>query len=148
MDLPRRPSVVVLPAGLSFVNESGFSPELDKFIAAEIQSLEQLEILLLLSGNPHKWWTATGVYEVVKSSLQSVEGRLREMTERGILKKETDSEVRYQFAPAQENFWKLVSELREAYKERSVKVVQAIYSAKTAPDAVQEFARAFRLRKD
>jgi hypothetical protein len=128
------------------VSESGFSAELDRFIAAEIQSLEQLEILLLLSGNPHKWWSAAGVYEVVKSSLGSVENRLKDMAGRKVLA--TDAEGRYQFAPAHEDYWKLVSELREAYKERSVKVVQAIYSARSAPDGVQEFARAFRLRRD
>lgn len=128
------------------VSEKVFSDQLEKFIAAEINSLEQLEILLLLSGNPHKWWTATGVYEVIKSSVHSVRERLNEMADRGLLTKETDSEVRYQFSPKNEQFWNITSELRDAYKERSVKVVQAIYNK--PPDAVQEFARAFRLRKD
>jgi hypothetical protein len=128
------------------MSESGFSNELDKFIAREINSLEQLEILLFVSGNPHKWWTVQDVYNVVKSSLQSVGERLNEMVERGLLRKETDAEVRYQFAPSDENVWNLTSELRTAYKEKSVKVVQAIYSK--PPDAVQEFAKAFRLRKD
>ena len=129
------------------MSETGFSDELDRFIAAEIKSLEQLEILLLLSGNPHKWWTAQGVYDVIKSSLGSVEGRLREMAERGMLRQEPDSANRYQFAPADESIWRLIAELREAYKERPVKVVQAIYTAKP-PDGVREFARAFRIRKD
>ena len=129
------------------MSESAFSKELDRFIAEEIQTLEQLEILLLLSGNPHKWWSAKGVYDVVKSSLPSVEARLNVMTERGLLRKEVETETRYQFAPTDEAIWGLVSELREAYKERSVKVVQAIYSAK-APDGIQEFARAFRVRKE
>jgi hypothetical protein len=129
-----------------FVSERVFSEDLEKFIAAEINSLEQLEILLLLSGNPHKWWTASGVYEVVKSSMQSVQDRLDEMVAREFLRKEIDSEVRYQFAPTNGDVWRIISELREAYKERSVKVVQAIYSK--PPDAVQEFARAFRLRRD
>jgi hypothetical protein len=128
------------------VSERVFSEELERFIAAEINSLEQLEILLLLSGNPHKWWSAEGVYDVIKSSVQSVRDRLEEMTHRGMLRKEVESEVRYQFAPASDDLWKVTSELRDAYKERSVKVVQAIYSK--PPDAVQEFARAFRLRKD
>lgn len=128
------------------MSESGFSDELDKFIAAEINSLEQLEILLLLSGNPHRWWTAQDVYNVIKSSTQSVADRLNQMVERGFLKAETDDEMRFQFGPADENIWRIISELRNAYKERSVKVVQAIYSK--PPDAVQEFARAFRLRKD
>jgi hypothetical protein len=128
------------------VNESGFSDELERFIAVEINSLEQLEILLFISGNPHKWWTVQDVYNVVKSSLQSVAERLEQMVERGFLKKETDKEVRFQFAPGDETLWNLTSELRTAYKEKSVKVVQAIYSK--PPDAVQEFAKAFRLRKD
>jgi hypothetical protein len=128
------------------VSESGFSDELDKFIAVEINSLEQLEILLLLSGNPHKWWTAQGVYEVVKSSPQSVQERLQQMVERGILRLEGQGEVRYQFGATEGDIWRTITELREAYKERSVKVVQAIYSK--PPDAVQEFARAFRVRKD
>jgi hypothetical protein len=128
------------------VSESGFSNELDRFIALEINSLEQLEILLFVSGNPHKWWTVQDVYNVVKSSLQSVGDRLNEMVERGFLKKESDAEVRYQFAPGDEKVWNMTAELRNAYKEKSVKVVQAIYSK--PPDAVQEFAKAFRLRKD
>ena len=129
-----------------FVSERPFSDELEKFIAVEINSLEQLEILLLLSGNPHRSWTVNGVYEVIKSSPQSVKDRLNEMAERGVLRKEVEGEVRYQFAPTNDALWKITSELRDAYKERSVKVVQAIYSK--PPDAVQEFARAFRLRKD
>jgi hypothetical protein len=128
------------------MSEKVFSEELEKFIAAEINSLEQLEILLLLSGNPHKWWSAKSVYEVVKSSIQSVQDRLEEMVARGILRKETDTEVRFQFGPRDEAVWRITTELRDAYKERSVKVVQAIYSK--PPDPVQEFARAFRLRKD
>jgi hypothetical protein len=126
------------------VSESGFSEQLDHFIAQEINSLEQLEILLFVSGNPHKWWTVQDVYNVVKSSLQSVGERLNEMVTRGFVRKDTDE--RYQFAPQDENIWDLTSELRNAYKEKSVKVVQAIYSK--PPDAVQEFAKAFRLRKD
>ena len=128
------------------MSESGFSEQLDKFIAQEIGSLEQLEILLFVSGNPHKWWTAQDIYNVVKSSPQSVGERLDEMVARGFLRKETDAETRYQFAPTDETLWNLISELRSAYKEKPVKIVQAIYSK--PPDAVQEFAKAFRLRKD
>jgi hypothetical protein len=130
------------------VSESGFSEELEGFIATEIKSVEQLEILFLLSGTPHKWWTAKAVYEVIKSSLASVKDRLEEMVRRGLVKQESGNEPTFQFAPNNEGVWSIVAELRDAYKERSVKVVQAIYSKPAAPDGVQEFARAFRLRKD
>ena len=128
------------------MSESGFSEDLDKFIASEIESLEQLEILLLLSGNPHKWWTAQSVYDVIKSSPASVQDRLKDFADRSILKRESEKEVRYQFSPTEEKLWRIVTELREAYKERSVKVVQAIYAK--PPDPMTEFARAFRIRKE
>ena len=128
------------------VSESGFPEQLDRFIAQEIGSLEQLEVLLCVSGNPQKWWTIQDVYNVVKSSLPSITERLNEMVVRGFLKKEASTDARYQFAPNDENLRKLISELCNAYKEKSVKVVQAIYSK--PPDAVQEFAKAFRVRKD
>lgn len=128
------------------MNESGFSNELSGFISARIKSLEQLEILLLLSGNPHKHWTAQGVYEVVKSSIGSVKERLKEFCEAGIVKVEDGAETYYRFSPESEVIWNVVNELREAYKQRPVKVVEAIYSK--PPEGVEEFARAFRLRKE
>ena len=128
------------------MSESGFSDQLNRFIAQEIGSLEQLEVLLFVSANPQKWWTVRDVYNVVKSSLPSITERLNEMVARGFLRKEAGPEVRYQFGPNDENLQQLISELSNAYKEKSVKVVQAIYSK--PPDAVQEFAKAFRVRKD
>jgi hypothetical protein len=128
------------------VNDSGFSSELEKFIAEDIQSLEQVEILLLLSGSPDRWWSGRAVYEVVKSNPGSVDARLEELAERGIVQRQKQVETEYRFSPPDEKIWKVVNELRDAYKERPVKVVQAIYSK--PPDAVQEFARAFRVRKD
>ena len=76
------------------VSESGFLKELDAFIAEEMKSLEQLEILLLVSGNPHKWWSAATVYEVVKSNPASVAGRLSELAARGMVRKESGAETR------------------------------------------------------
>lgn len=128
------------------MNESGFSEQLERFIAREIGSLEQLEVLLCLAAHPDKWWTVQDVYNVVKSSVPSVGERLSEMVASGFLRREGDAGVRYQFAPRDENLRALISELGAAYKEKSVKVVQAIYSK--PPDAVQEFAKAFRVRKD
>jgi hypothetical protein len=127
--------------------ENDFSDELARFIAAEISSVEQLEILLLLSGNPHRWWSPQAVYDVVKSNPASVAERLEEFTSHQIVKPDEGSSKSYQFSPENQAVWKLVSELREAYKQRPVKVVQAIYSRRTT-DPVTEFAKAFQLKKD
>jgi hypothetical protein len=126
------------------VSDNGFSEELARFVSAEVPSVEQLEMLLLLSGNPHRWWSASAVYEVIKSNPASVKERLQEFTDKQILKK--DESGCYQFSPENQAVWRLVSELREAYKQRPVKVVEAIYSRRT--DTVREFAKAFRFKKD
>ena len=54
-------------APTSHSDQSGFlSRELEEFIAHEIGTLEQLEIILYFFQNPGKWWNETQVYEVVK----------------------------------------------------------------------------------
>jgi len=128
------------------VPDSGLSEELEKFITGEIHSLEELEILLLLSLDPRKWWTANMVYDVVKSSPASVEERLKRFARRGMLKTENAAEIHYQFSLQDEKPQRIMSDLRQAYKTHPVKVVQAIYAQ--PPDPMSEFAKAFRIRKD
>jgi hypothetical protein len=128
------------------VSDLEFSTRLSQFIAVEIHTVEQLEILLLLSGTPHKWWSTQMVYEVVRSNLNSIQDRLGHFAKDGLLKRESGTEERYQFAPEHEDIWQAVQELREAYKARPVKVVQAIYTER--PSSIEEFAKAFNLRPD
>lgn len=126
--------------------DSGLSEELEKFITGEIHSLEGLEILLLLSADPRKWWTANMVYDVVKSSPASVEERLKRFAARGMLKTENAAEIRYQFSAQEAELQRIMAGLRQAYKTHPVKVVQAIYAQ--PPDPMSEFAKAFRIRKE
>jgi hypothetical protein len=127
------------------VINSGFSEDLTRFIQAEIQSIEQLEILLLLAGEPHRFWSPEAVYAVVKSSQASVSERLKAFADRRILKCEEVPEIRFQFAPETDMLWRNITELVQAHKQRPLKVIEAIYSR--PPDAIQEFAKAFDFRK-
>jgi hypothetical protein len=126
------------------VSDSGFSEELERFIKEQIRSLEQLEILLLLSSAPDKKWTEQAVYEVIKSSRSSVAARLNELVSQKLLSTETAAV--FTFSPESETVKRLVQELAVAYKQRPVRVVELLYSR--PPDAVQEFAKAFKLRKE
>jgi hypothetical protein len=126
------------------VSDSGFSEELERFIKEQIRSLEQLEILLLLSSAPGKKWTEQAVYEVIKSSRASVSARLNELVSQKLLSTETATV--FTFSPESETVKRLVQELAVAYKQRPVRVVELLYSR--PPDAVEEFAKAFKLRKE
>lgn len=86
------------------------------------------------------------VYEAVKTNPVSIQQRLREFREESILIEESGSPPYYRFNPSAEKLWPVINELREEYKQRPVKVLEAIYAK--PPEGVGEFAKAFRLRKE
>lgn len=103
------------------------SSDLKRFIAVHIQSLEQFEIILLLSSNPH-CWKAGDVYAAVRSNPESVEARLDEFAQNGFLKKTRSPEVQYHYQPADESLARMVFELCEEYQTRPLKVMEQIYT--------------------
>lgn len=130
----------------SNVEMSDIPPALEKFIAEEIGSIEQLEILLTVAASPDRYWSAKEVYDVVKSSVQSADRRLKEFANRGLLRQHPDSHGQFQFCPSRAKCRELVEELDEFYRNRPVKIIQFIYSR--VPQGVTEFARAFQIREN
>ncbi len=128
--------------------ESGIPAEVERFIASHIKSIEQLEVLLLLSSAPEKRWSVAAVYEVIRSSEASVHERLNELEAQGLVESRSASTPVYQFSPSNPEASTVVADLALAYKERRVKVVQTIYSPPIVPTAAEEFANAFKLRKE
>jgi hypothetical protein len=108
-----------------------------------IESVEHLEILLLLAAQD-KSWSAAEIFHKIQSSQASVDQRLGALVAAGLLTK--DSAGRFRFTPRDEDTRQVVVDLGEAYKTRPVKIIEAIYSRKT--DAVRSFADAFKFRKD
>jgi hypothetical protein len=113
------------------------------FIAQEIQSVEQLEILLLLAEAPERRWKAREIFDKIRSNEQSVLTRLQRLAARGLLREEPEGF--FQFQPSQAGHKELVDELARLYRERRVKITELIYARRADP--VQNFADAFKLRK-
>ena len=116
-----------------------------QLLRERIRSIEQLEILLLLRESGDRFWNAAEVYQEVRSSERSVAQTLERLCLKGLLDCDKATS-RYRFAPQTEAMKTAIDHLAELYAERRVRVVEAIYSEPL--DAVDEFARAFRLRKD
>ncbi|HTD65305.1 MAG TPA: hypothetical protein VK846_02090 [Candidatus Limnocylindria bacterium] len=120
-----------------------------RFIASHIRSLEQLEVLLLLSAQPHRDWTAADVYNVVRSSEASIFERLDELRMSGLLSSvESGGSVAktYRFAPSSPELAAVTDLLAHEHKERRVKIVELIYSPQAEP--LKGFADAFKFKKD
>jgi hypothetical protein len=117
------------------------------FIAKYISSLEQLEVIVLVSEAPLRTWTAREVFDLVLSSEASIANRLADFATKGVLTAVgTNGPPAYQFAPPTEEMRAAVALTVQFYRERPFQAIKAIF--KPQVDPVQAFADAFRFRKE
>ena len=112
------------------------------FIAAHLESVAQLEVLLLLRAAPDKQWTVEEVARAQVSAPDSIGRCLGPLAERGLLARDGDV---YRYAPpaAQEP---VVDQLAKAYATRRPTVIAQIF-APPASGAASTLAEGFRFRR-
>ncbi|HET6513462.1 MAG TPA: hypothetical protein VFH43_14820 [Candidatus Kapabacteria bacterium] len=125
------------------MSSEGLSDNVKQFIAEFISSVEQLEILLFLFGASPRGGTAESIAKDLYVAPESVQRRLVEFTEKGLLRKQ-EGEL-YTFSPEKKELDRTVHELSLAYKERRVAVINQIFS--NPQDHLRSFADAFKFKK-
>lgn len=120
-------------------------PALERFIARSIDSIETVEILLLLARTPDTYWTA----EALESHLGMRSGsgadrRLAFLAENGLVVRGASGGYRY--AAASDEQRQLVADLAVAYSERRAAVVNTVFSENLA--RLRAFAEAFRVKRE
>jgi hypothetical protein len=120
----------------------GIPDRVAQFIARHIDSVEQLEVLLLLRGDPGRAWTADELGATLRSVPDSVLLRLRDLHAHGLV--EPDGET-WRFSPAADGT--LVGDVEDCWKARRAALIALIF-AEPGDDPARDFADAFRLRKD
>lgn len=117
------------------------------FIRRYINSLEQLEILLLLSSAPDRRLSVEEIYEEIRSNRDSIQRRLDQMTAQGLVEPSGREEQRvFRYKAATPELVEAIEELSVVYKEHRVTVIELIFAEPPSP--IQGFADAFRIRKD
>ena len=111
------------------------------FIDRHIESVEQLEILLLLAQETRDW-SFTEIFKRIQSSEISIMQRLQQLIAAGFV---VTNQGQFRFEPADAGVRETIRQLSDLYRQRRVRVIEAIYNRKT--DAVQSFADAFRFKK-
>lgn len=124
--------------------DDGIPEDVRLFVAAEIHSVEQLEVLLGLHRRPSQWLTPETVAAELRTSASSVSALMSEMAKRGLLEAEDGRGYRYR--PTRPETERMVQTLDRLYGERRVTIITLIFSKPM--DAVRAFSDAFRLRKD
>lgn len=125
------------------MDEQALNHEVVDFIVQFVDSVEQMEVLCLLSGEPEKAWSAGEIFKRVQSSEKSTLGCLLGFVKKGLVE---EKEGVFRFSPKSDALSKAVLDTTRAYHEKPVRVVEAIY--KKPSSAIEDFADAFRLRKD
>lgn len=127
------------------VSEEGLTNEARQFLRAYIHSIEQLEVLALLRGDPSRAWTTAAIYERILSNERSIAARLSQFEKEGIVTPAANQPAAYVYRADDLARDHAIDEILQAYKHRRVLVIETIF--RPADEAAQSFANAFRFKK-
>jgi hypothetical protein len=116
-------------------------PELFHFIRERFASVWALELLLLMRGEPDRWWTVADLAAQMRANETLVESALAGLEVARLVERDADGGRR--FAPADAHMAELCGRLAAAFKERPVSVIKTIA---TPPDKLKGLADAFRFK--
>jgi DNA-binding Lrp family transcriptional regulator len=128
------------------LTQSDLPDEVRRFIAHHIESVEQVEILLLLYQHSERAWSAEAVARELRIAPRSAGERMEGMMRSGLLSRQGVSPEEYRYAPRDTKLEEGVRGLSAEYALRRVTIVNFIYSKPI--DKIRTFADAFRLKKD
>jgi len=126
--------------------ETGISDRVRILIADQIESVVQLEILLLLRDGAEREFAAREVADVLRIGPTWAEPHLVGLCARGMLVCTNEAEKRYRYQPNSAELAAAIDELAQSYAERRVSVTALIFSRPPSP--LRDFSDAFRLRKE
>lgn len=134
---------------LAAVEEMPESPDIPRnvlrFIAEEIDTVPQLETLLLLCAAEESGWSEEEVAARIYVSRETARNILLALQGRHLIVAAGDP-PQYRYSPGQRGMRELISEVAVAYRHHLVPMATFIHSKASA--SVREFARAFDLKKD
>ena len=116
--------------------------DLRDFILRHIDSIAQLEALLLLRRNPEETWTAEASAKRLYISEADATNVLDRLCADGLLR---CSENLYHFAGQSNEQRQMVDRLADTYSRHLIQVTNLIH---TKPRRLREFADAFKIRKE
>ena len=130
----------------------GLPDDVVRFIGDHINSVEQLEVLLLLRATRPKAWDADAVAKELRIAPISAGERLEDLSVRGLAAASEEPAAGYRYSPRTGELDRAVGRLASVYAERRVSVITQIFSkpedaTPTPGDNIRLFSDAFKFRK-
>ncbi|MPZ73131.1 MAG: hypothetical protein GEU74_07855 [Nitriliruptorales bacterium] len=119
---------------------------MQQFIAEHVSSVAQLEVLLLMHGEPDVPRTADDLAESLRIDRDWAAAELKGLHSKGLVAPSDGPPGGYCYMPHDEPTATAVDALAKVFSTHRVSVITLIFSK--PDDAVASFADAFKLRKD
>jgi len=124
--------------------DTGIPENVRQFIFAYIDSVEQLEVLLLLRACRDQSFAAKNVSDAMRTSFDSATNRLATLQRQGFLSFDPANGI-YKYAPANADVDALLGQVEDVYRVRKHKVLELIFSP--MKKVARNFADAFVVNK-
>jgi hypothetical protein len=120
-------------------------PAVRELISKHLSSMDHVELLVLLSADESRRWTAERAAEAVHAAVRNIARVLEQLEVAGLLGREGSGDgATFRYAPSQPGMRDAVAALVVMYHQRPVTLVRAIYERPANP--LISFAEAFRLK--
>jgi hypothetical protein len=127
-----------------FVTGAALPQRVQRFLMTHVDSVEKLEVLLLLRARTERQWTASEVAQELRITDVSAAARLADLSSSRLLVSDGGQPEVYRYSPANSDDVRSIAELAVAYSERRVSVITFIFSK--PQERVRGFADAFLLK--
>lgn len=117
--------------------------EAKALIALSVDSVESIELLMLLRRAPDTFWRSEAASQQLGIAREITNRKLAALTAAGLLVRGAETGA-YRYAPRDEEMEARIAWLAEAYANRRVAVIHAIYSANL--EKLRAFSDAFKLK--
>lgn len=116
--------------------------ELREFLARHVDSIAQLEALLLLRGAPGAVWDAKSTAKRLYIGDQEATETLAHLAAHGLISSDAAG---YKFGPQTHELSGMVDLLTEHYKRHLIPITNLVHAK---PRRIRQFADAFKLKKE
>lgn len=127
------------------MTDAALPQRVQRFLMTHIDSIEKLEVLLLLRNRAEREWMASAVAQELRITEASAAARLADLTSGELLVSASGAPPAYRYSPANSDEVHSISELVVTYSERRVSVITFIFSK--PQERVRCFAEAFLFTK-
>lgn len=122
--------------------ESAVPEHVRAFVAQHIDSVEQLEVLLLVRDHAERRWSADQVAAELRIDPRSAAQRLEDLRDVGLL---AGAEPAFSYRPRTPALADQTAELASMYQTHRVAIIAVIFSRPS--ERIRSFADAFRIRR-